>query len=134
MGPLGPPWAPWSPRVPQGGPHGPHGAPMAHTGPVACVSHGARDSPGLFHRKMLLRRKQNEILALDLAKGGAETTRDPINPLPRTWVYSIFRRRAGHLPPDPNILHNFTNPTLENFAILQILKILVRGNRLSRDP
>ena len=40
---------------------------------------------------------------MDLAKGGSGATRDHINPLPRTLLYRIIRRRAHHLPPDPNI-------------------------------
>ena len=58
----------------------------------------------------------------DLANGGPESTRDPINPLRRTWLYRIFRRRAHHLPPDPNILKSQTpklkkcpNPGLGKF-------------------
>ena len=76
---------------------------MGPMGPVACVSRGARDPQGCcFPEKMLFRQKTG-ILTLDLAKGGPGDTRDPINPLPRTWLYRNLRRRAHHLPPDPNI-------------------------------
>ena len=54
QGPQGPQGAPWAPLGPQGGPWGPVGAPvgpMGPTGPVACVSRGARDPPGLLFQK-----------------------------------------------------------------------------------
>ena len=87
--------------------------PMGPTGPVACVSRGARDPPGCCFPKKAVFRQKTGILTLDLANGGSGATRDPINPLPRTWLYRIIRRRAHHLPPDPNIF----GPKTQNLKI-----------------
>ena len=73
-GAHGPPWGPiGAPRAPWG-PHGPHGAPMGTMEPVACMSCGARDPPGLLFSQKMLFRPKNGILTLDLAKGGAGAT------------------------------------------------------------
>ena len=77
----------------------------------------------LEHKNIVVSANKSRILTLDLAKGGAETTRDPINPLPRTWLYRILRRRAHHLPPDPNILGPQTQK-LENLPFQDVEEIV----------
>ena len=68
-----------------GAPRAPWG-PMGPMGPMVCVSRGVRDPPGmLFPAKMLLR-QETRIFTLDLAKGGAGDTQDPMYPLPRNFL------------------------------------------------
>ena len=140
-GPRGAPEAPMSPMgpvaCPMGNPMGtpqlpsrappsrePLGAlwaprgPMGPRGPVACVSRGTHNPQGFCFPERMLLQQNTGILTLDLAKDGSGSTQDPIRPLPRTSSHRNLRRRAHHLPPDPNIFR----PQTPNLKIRPLSK------------
>ena len=90
--------------------------PCSHT--IGILAQGAVEIPAQGRRLWDSGRRQvskeSNTLTLDFAIDGVESTWDPINPVPRTWLYyRIIRRRAHHLPPDPNIF----GPHTQNLKI-----------------
>ena len=52
--------------------------------------------------------QESEKIDVDLANGVSESIWNLINRLPKTLLFRLYRRRAHHLPPDPNILKGQT--------------------------
>ena len=133
---MGAPWGPMGPHGAHGGAHGgPHGAPMGPIWPAGLPA-GWKSS---FHfSRCYFSQTETQNLARDLANGVSECILDPFSRLLQTILYRTDRRRAHHLPPDPNIF-NGHNRFLLNWPFSGGSKILIfprcyfwqtRSNRL----
>ena len=85
------------------GPHGgAHGAPMGPIWPAGLPA-GWKSS---FHfSRCYFSQTKTQNLARDLANGVSECILDPFSRLLQTILHRTDRRRAHHLPPDPNIFN-----------------------------
>ena len=98
--------APWGPMGPHGAPMGPMGAPMgAPMGPHG--PHVASRPAGRLEiqPKCYFSQTETQNLARDLDNGVSECILDPFSRLLQKILYRTDRRRAHHLPPDPNIFN-----------------------------
>ena len=78
-----------------------------------------------FHfSKCYFSQTETQNLAMDLANGVPECILDPFSRLLQTILYRTDRRRAHHLPPDPNIF-NRHNRFLLNWPFSGGGKILI---------
>ena len=64
-----------------------------------------KSEAGLYSHPLHLFSWQGGKTALDLAKGGLQTTQYPINRLPRTLLYRNLRSRDHQIPPRPRALN-----------------------------
>ena len=119
---MGAPWGPMGPHGAHGGAHGgPHGAPMGPMWPAGLPA-GWKSS---FHfSRCYFSQTETQNLARDLANGVSECILDPFSRLLQTILYRTDRRRAHHLPPDPNIF-NGHNRFLLNWPFSGGSKILI---------
>ena len=90
---MGPPWAPWG--RPWGRPWGPHG-PHVASRPAGRLE---------IQPKCYFSQTETQNLERDLDNGVSECILDPFSRLLQKILYRTNRRRAHHLPPDPNIFN-----------------------------
>ena len=108
-----------------GDPHGPHGgARGAPMGPIWAAGLPAGWKSSFHFSKCYFSQTETQNLATDLANGVSECILDPFSPLLQTILYRTDRRRAHHLPPDPNIF-NGHNRFLLNWPFSGGSKILI---------